>query len=581
MEHLPDLRVKNNKVENQVRFDLRRFLYVAPQTRSGRVWSAKWFVPKIYRENLEPEKLERLSLLIELKEFFENRLTAGYPLSSQETYLDKLQHFFRYFDLNGKPVTLDTLGKAYYEYCEHLFQLCNQKPPALKQYTAYQYGAALSAIFSEILGLPSKSDLIFRTRLRHPKQIKTAVGTEVEKQNLEDTRKIGSFLVDITSGITVDAVLGRLPIRIPVQAGIVENDEIILSMQERSDTVSDLLSRQFESLTAVEKKAVRQVHYRQQAVHSIEGTARWWFVNIRIIAEFMIFIAQTGMNVTQAMKLNRKNFKYKSQGENWQVTAYKRRRGGEVTFPIYKSYKKHLQEQLSFINYFFPDSELLFPHFNGRGELSDAENFLYTPIQKLLKEHGLPWVSPRTLRKTRENWILRRSGDAELTADMHQHHVETLHKDYELPSQQRAGAEITRFWHHHDPIERDNLKSSVILGQCSGDPVPTEDKPASVVAPNCINPAGCLWCKHLRDIDTQDYVWSLASFRHLKSIESAGVITREVNPADLTIERLTEKISWFREQGGHRYNWVEEAEMRISEGDYHPHWAGILEFIEE
>ncbi|PAU74238.1 hypothetical protein CK498_23850 [Halomonas salipaludis] len=164
---------------------------------------------------------------------------------------------------------------------------------------------------------------------------------------------------------------------------------------------------------------------------------------------------------------------------------------------------------------------------------------------------------------------------------MLQHVKETLRENYELPSQQRAAAEITKFWHSGDPIKQGDLKVSIISGQCSGEPVPMEDKPLSIVSPNCSNQSGCLWCKNMRDIDSLDYVWSLASFRHLKTIEAAGITTRETIPADIVIERLTKKMTSFKEGSKKRKEWVDEAEMRVAEGDYHPHWSGILEFLEE
>lgn len=582
MGDLPELRVQHKKANNQHQFDLRRFLYIAPRARNGKTLSADLFVPKIYKEDLRPDKLERLSLLIKVKEYFEESLELGFTLSSQKTYVSVLQYFFNFFDNNGRSVTLENIEESYYEYCEHLFQLSNNHPPKIKKITAYHYGFTLSKIISNIIELPKGLEPIKKTRLHHPKLMKTSVSKEADKQNLEDTRKMGSFLVDLVSGITVEKVLGELPLRIPLREGLVENNEIMLNTGEPGPSTKNLLSKPFESLIESEKKAVRQFYYRLRPIDSIKGTARWRFVNLRVVAEYLIFIAQTGINPGQAKSLKRKGFKYWPSGDSWQVRAYKHRRGGEVVFSIYKSYKPYLKEHLIFIDHFFPESDLLFPNFNSQGRPSLPGPVFHTPIRTLLIENGLPWISPRTLRKSRVNWMHRRSGgDTELTAEMHQHFQETLREKYELPSQQRTVAEITKFWNIHDPINREKLKPSIISGQCSGDPAPTDDKPSSVVAPDCSNPTGCLWCKHFRDIDSFDYVWSLTSFRHLKTIEAAGVITQEVVPADIVVERLTQKITWFREASEKRAEWVEEAEVRMTEGHYHPHWSGILEFLEE
>lgn len=232
-------------------------------------------------------------------------------------------------------------------------------------------------------------------------------------------------------------------------------------------------------------------------------------------------------------------------------------------------------------NHFFPDSDLLFPWHDTGGSLSKSTEFRYQSIYKLLKKYNIPWIPPQTLRKTRVNWCLRNSsGDASLTAEMHQHFLETLRENYERPSQQRAIVELTRFWNDHDPIRKGDLKASVISSQCNGIPVATDDKPSAIISPNCRNQSGCLWCENLRDLDTFDYVWSLTSFRHLKTIEAAGVNTKETVPADMVIARLTQKIDWYKSSTDKHTQWVEEAEMRIAEGDYHPHWSRILEFLE-
>lgn len=147
-------------------------------------------------------------------------------------------------------------------------------------------------------------------------------------------------------------------------------------------------------------------------------------------------------------------------------------------------------------------------------------------------------------------------------------------------TQQRAMVEITQFWNKHDSIEQTKLKKSVIASECNGIPEPTLGIPEDVVEPNCINPSGCLWCKHHRDLDNFDYIWSLMSMRYLKTIEAALTFKKDETPADLSIQRLTQKLDWYRKSSKKRNDWVEEAELRIEEGSYHPSWSSIIEFLE-
>lgn len=202
-------------------------------------------------------------------------------------------------------------------------------------------------------------------------------------------------------------------------------------------------------------------------------------------------------------------------------------------------------------------------------------------LQQIFEAHGLQWITPRELRNTRVNWLLRRSGDPSLTAEMAQHTKEVLRERYEQPSQQRAMAEVAQFWSKHDPIQQRDLKLSVIASSCTGEPETVVGRPDAVPQPNCVSPSGCLWCKHHRDVDSADYVWSLSTFRHLNTIEASMSVGAAEVPSGVVTNLLSEKISWFKSSSSSRAGWVLEAQERIEEGDYHPNWAAIIEVLEQ
>ena len=74
-------------------------------------------------------------------------------------------------------------------------------------------------------------------------------------------------------------------------------------------------------------------------------------------------------------------------------------------------------------------------------------------------------------------------------------------------------------------------------------------------------------------------MWSLATFRHLKLIEAAQPIKREI-PPDIVIARLSAKLEAFKDRSSKSEKWVEEALMRVEEGHYHPTWENVLNFWE-
>ncbi|EOA5922214.1 hypothetical protein ACH5D6_006819, partial [Pseudomonas aeruginosa] len=538
---LPDLLIRSPdgsdalRSEPLARLDLRRFLYVGAVNHR-----AQQALQKIDRGELGDPQLERIELLLAIKNEIVTRLVSGQSRHSVPHYIATLTHFLRFLDDNQKSFSIDQLEANYLEFAERLFIAANKKRATLNRNSAYGRAVILSALFGSILNIPTTVRLVNRTRLKPFPRAKKSVNRTVEKQSLEATFKQGNFLVDLVSGLSIEAVHGPLPLIIPMRPGLVEHDQVQLyaglSELEWPSTPKD-------QWTLHEKQRYRNAMRLRRSMRDIKGKGgarRWRLVNLRVQAEFLIFLAQTGINLTQAKELKRGTLKYKPLGDSWQVRCYKRRKGGEVSFQVYKSYKPFLENYRSFISYFFPESESLFPLFDLNGQNESATKTGLTSfvlIRSLLTGYAIPWVTPRELRSTRVNWLLRRSGDADLTAEMAQHTRKVLKQQYERPSQQRAMIEVTQFWNKHDPIKQGDLTGSVIASSCNGKPEATDDKPASVAEPNCINPSGCLWCRHLRDSDTEDYVWSLASMRHLKSIEVSITPTRETVPADQVIER--------------------------------------------
>lgn len=571
---LPELCVRSpNDGDTRPMWNLGRFLYVGAVHEN-----ARWVWRKIERGELGKPQLERAELLSAIKETLETRLIKGQAERSISSYLSSLVLFFRFLEDHQHSFSLEELEANYLSYAEYLFIATHKKPAMQKMASAYGIAAMLSGIFGEILDIQGSARLINRIRLKAPRTAKKAVSKDAEKQSLEYTFTLGSFVVDLAAGLSTEAIIGPLPITIPIRPGLVANDQVkVFGLRKEPEW----LSVHKDQWTREQKKRHKSIMQLRQPVRSIQGTSRRNLVSLRIQAEFLLFIAQTGMNVAQAKALGCNVLKYKPLGDSWQVRCYKARRQGEVSFRIYKSYKPYLERYRSFINYFFPDSKFLFPQYDDCGYESQKRASL--SLQRLrifIMDLGIPWVPPSALRNTRVNWLLRRSGDADLTAEMAQHTRQVLRERYERPSQQRAMSEITRFWHRHDPIQQSELTRSIIASQCNSRPAATDDKPVSVVEPNCVNPSGCLWCVHRRDLDSEDYVWSLASMRYLKSIEASTTLTRETVPADEAVARLSSMLRWYRNSSAGRMQWVEEAERRIEEGHYHPNWSQLIEFLE-
>jgi len=296
----------------------------------------------------------------------------------------------------------------------------------------------------------------------------------------------------------------------------------------------------------------------------------------------LIFIAQTGMNLAQAFKLRVGKFSYQSHLDGYHVRRiYKGRKRGEVEFDIYSEYRNIFERYLAWRKVFFPneDDGLLFPLCSPQGRSCDVAPAC-NAIKKRTAVLGIKFFGARALRKTRVNWLMRRSRDPALTADMHQHTEETLLRQYHQPHHQAAIVEISRFISASDPA-----LAGPGPGACIGAaPTPIQDISHVAPIPDCISPAGCLFCTHQRDIDSEDHTWSLASYRYYKSLELVRHRPHQGSksplPAEAVIDRVTTKLKYISASSEVRNLWVSESLARVDEGDFHPKWDGFIRLTE-
>lgn len=469
-----------------------------------------------------------------------------------------LRNLYSFADRGGLAPTTENIIEIYCAWADWLYSRTMLKPQGnvaaldkpIKMNSAYNYCAVIGTLIDRILERRTRA--IELTRLEHPSTRKSIVGVQAEKQNLEHTFTFGRLVQDLCDGLTLHVVRDApLPISVQLRTG-------------------QCLTR---ACSIVDRKDVEE--------HALGN--RHSLANIRIEAELMMFVAQTGMNLAQVMGLKLSQFSYVSHLDGYQVREYKARRGGTVLFEIFKDYRAHFERYLAWRRALFPDITLLFPFIGIKGSRI-AERFNGQRLRSICSELSLPYIAASHLRNTRINWLLRRSADPEMTAEMAQHTTETLKGAYERPSLQRAITEVTHFWAKYDPDP--DRTQAVAPGDCSGGaPCVLPDAPKAAPKPSCTTVSGCLWCANHRDIDSLDYVWSLATFGYLKALEvSRGNRPKhesESAPAKVAYMRIEAKLKWFEHSNDERRSWVQEARTRIEEEYFHPSFISeIFEFVE-
>jgi integrase len=508
----------------------------------------------------------RVPLVERLHEYLAGRIASGISRATIALSISQLRGFYTWVDKTGRSATLHSVEHEYIEYSEHLLN----RVRVLKnigESSAYGYALGLAGMLDDVLQL--KFGLLARTRLTTGKIGKRVLGTEADKQNLEQTFAFGRFLLDITDALTIESIRGPMPLTIRLRSGQTLEEWCRL--------------KPAESLKTMHVPQWRRVALRRRAAWEADTSigTRHSLINLRMEAELLIFIAQTGMNLAQAVALTIGKFRYQSYLDGYRVyRVYKGRRSGEVEFEIYSEYRALFERYLSWRTVIFPagDDDRVFPFVPLRGAIRTVQTF--QAVQRRCKRIGLPCILPRKLRNTRINWLQRRSRDPQLTAEMNQHSQETLFRNYDQPHHQVAAFEISRFLHATDP--------AIAMpgpGICIGNaPSPESDSQSPSPTSDCISPAGCLFCNHHRDIDTDDHVWSLATYRHFKSVELAlykpSATDAAVHPAAVVIDRVTSKLKHFHASSEIRALWVREALARIDEGHYHPKWDGFIQLVE-
>jgi hypothetical protein len=567
---MPDLTFPSlEQGENETPLDLKRLLY-----RGGASIPVRQAEAAILGGALGEPLPERIELVKRAHEAISDKLALGGSGATAKTQIKNLTRFFGWADDEKLDLNQQTVQTHYIHWTDALSHRLNVAK-SLVGHTAYTLGRSVGQVLDHVVG--RETPMLELTRLREPKGRKSPQGRAADKQNLEATFAFGRLMQDICDGLPLSSVWGPRPVRVPLRAGC----ELVLMVGLHEPSEATVERTPYMERVRLAKEAARRDAYENDKTLESRHT----LVNLRILAELLMFIGQTGMNLSQAHQLELRHFSYASDVDGYKVRDYKARRGGEVLFEIFKEYRSHFERYLEWRRNLFPDDTRLFPLLRTNGAHPSSRPY-FGLIQQACKDAGVNWLPPSLLRSTRVNWLLRRSGDPDLTSEMAQHQKETLLRVYEVPSQQRAIGEVTRFWLTADPtLCKSNPVQSAAPGACDGSPVAVPFRPKSATTPDCIHPSGCLWCEHHRDIDAFDYVWALACFRHLKSLElssnrpAAGTEDSE-HPARHALTRMSAKLAWFRDSNAARKACVEEALTRIDEGDFHPEWRRLIEAVE-
>ncbi|MCI1711220.1 MAG: hypothetical protein LKM32_00825 [Chiayiivirga sp.] len=568
-QYIPDLTLRRLPYgTHQTALDLRVFLY-----RGGAQARISNVLAMIAAGQLGRPVAERVPLVTKLHEVMDAAIAGGASRLTCREQMYSLRNFYSWLDESDLSVTEETARETYKLWTESLIHAVRIKK-CLKATSAYSYAISVSTVMGRALGLRANA-LLKSTRMRSPTKSKPVQTSPAAKQNLEQTFAFGHVMASLCDALTVEAIRGPLPLSIDLP-----NDmklTLACGLKKPTATIEDFANYPSVRTSALLNRAMLD------SSASVEKRAP--LINVRIEAELLLFCAQTSMNLGQAIALRRIKFRYQTDGDDMIAFEYKGRRGGEAVFRAFRLYKNHFLRYLAWLNDLFPDSDdgRLFP-FVYVGVIPAARTL---PQFKAIRTHcqtlGIRFIGTRALRKTRVNWLLRRSRDPDLTADMSGHLKETLGRDYEEPHFQSAAVEISQFHRATDPsIAPPGPGRCVDVNRA---PEMVAHAPAEAPKPDCISPDGCLFCRHHRDVKSANYCWKLATHRHIKARELAGYrppakAPPQRHPAQAVIDCLTLKLEAMAAGSSVRAQWVLDAGDAVNAERFHPDWDGFIQLLD-
>lgn len=553
-------------------WDLETFLYVGAAGIER-----KLVIEAINKGDFGPVDMDRLPLISAFHEVLTTFIVKGQSQKTIYSTLQNLREVYTWADSNSLPLTKNSIINTFCLWTEHLLDRAYVRKE-ISPLTAYKTGTRVSNIIARALEMPGPKpgkNILVLTRMRRPSHEKEVLDIAVDKQNTSELFEFGNILTSICNALDVKTVRGELPIRIHV------NDEILVTV------VGQLHQPDLDLSTITDEVHLRSVVKSRQAMpddeHLLDKHKRSSILKLRVECELLIFIAQTGINISQATKIEKSKYRWQTNGEDFDVfKVYKDRRHGEAIFRCYKGYREHFNRYLTWLD----DAELsdfddrLFPFFSR--SIVPPKNAIrrFTATQGLFKKINKPFFGPQALRNNRVNWLLRQSQDIQLTAEQMAHSKEVLLRNYEKPHYESIVSEIIQY---HNEVEIVHLSPGP--GVCINEyqPNPIIDFLASSPDPDCISSDGCLFCDKHRDIMNFDYCLKLTSHAFLKELEISSYNNsenREVHPSYRVLDRILLKLKAISEENEVQARWVEEANDSIRAGRYHPIWDGHIKLLE-
>lgn len=530
-----------------------------------RVLSAVGGAKKVPRETLEENAIrelpqpapQRLQLVQKIYAHLKDQLESGGSARTLNGHLGALRMYIRFCDEGHTPLIKEKhdLRTSFKIWVNSIWIRVDSE--VLNEKSAGAYCWSVAAILAGSQNISSEE---FAAGIRMPR-INTNESRRTENYDYLAICRFNQDIEDICTSLTYESMMGSWPITIRFR----DDSKFFYNGQGRPASEirksGELPEASFAKLIARDSDTSLE---RRRSV-----------IQLKTEAEFLRFVDQTGMNDQPARDLLVGSASFRSHASTYLVKGFKNRAGHAIAIRIPITYRKEFEKWLSIRSQIYTKDELhLFPTGKNRG--GNVGRIFRHLKRPLFRTQAIRWgQAQKRLHSTQ-------GAHPRDVSQFLQNSLPVLFRSYVKGSRQIATEELSRFL---NSIHGNRRISQVRAGGgCSS---PSNPKVIEIAAehlpiPDCINPAGCLFCKQYKAVESFDYLHRLISYRKFVRLRMSceGFPSENRHAQDFPlVERINDFLDLIAGRSAKLSEDLKRAQVMVEAGNLHPTWQGWVDLL--
>ncbi|WP_454912673.1 hypothetical protein [Variovorax gossypii] len=534
------------------RYDLR----VLSAVGGAKIAPRETLSEKVFNQLPRPAPL-RLRLINQIHTHLNDQQESGGSARTLDSRLGALRMYIRFCDEGHTPIIGENhdLHSSFKIWVNSIWIRVDAE--VLNEKSAGAYCWSVAAILAESENISSED---FASGIRMPR-INTNESKKTESYDHLAIWRFNQDIEDICTSLTYESMMGRWPIEICFRDGskFFYNGQGRPASEIRKN--GELPDSSFAQLIARDSDTSLE---RRRSV-----------IQLKAEAEYFRFVAQTGINDQPARDLLVDSPSFRSHASTYLIKGFKNRAGHAIEIRIPTTYRKEFEKWLSVRSRTYTKDELhLFPI--GRTKGGRIERIFQRLKRPSFRAQAIRWGQAQKRLRSTEGSHPRD------VSQFLQNSLPVLFRNYIKGTKQIAAEELSKFL---NSIHGNRRISQVRAGGgCSS---PSNPKVIEIAAeqlpiPDCINPAGCLFCKHYKAVESFDYLHRLISYRKFVRLRMSctGFPSENRHAQDFPlIERINDFLDLIGGRSAKLSEDLKRAQTLVEAGNLHPTWQGWVDLL--